>query len=139
MTRKKPTSREITNGITRYLNEIERGTVERGYVHLGAIGNGLPHTTSNPTDVERAIKIIKEQAREGGTQQRLLRHQRVITLTRALEVMRANGEGETARAFFVEHAFDWATERGVGYSAFRMMGVPVDALTEAGITRGFEP
>lgn len=132
---------QVSRGIGRYLNEVEAGVVNgKLVVNLGAIGNGLPGQTSDPNEVERAIAIVKESAREGSAVQRLKRHQRVFTLTRELEALRAANESNgDAQAFFIEHAKAWAEANGIGYAAFRTMGVPVDVLSEAGITRTFEP
>ena len=130
----------ITKGIGRYLDELETTSVvgNKG-VSLGAIGNGLPAWTTNPDDVERAIKVVREQAQHGTAVQRLTKQQRIHTLMHALEELRASGDADTNREVFIAHALEWATKRGIGYGAFRAMGVPVSVLKQAGITRGFEP
>ena len=62
-----------------------------------------------------------------------------------IEKLRALAELERARAVdegqfregFVRHAKAWADEQGIGASAFRELGVPDDALAEAGFEVGF--
>jgi len=127
----------MSKRISAFLDDVEAGNLGGTTVYLGAIGHGLPNVTSEPADVERAIAIVKEQARTGSAVHRLKRQQRVITLQRALAALTETTED--SRAFFVKHAHEWAERNRIGYSAFRMMGVPVDVLTEAGITRTFEP
>jgi hypothetical protein len=134
-------ARRITQGIGRYLDEVEAGTVEGPrFVTLGALGKDFPAATDDPKVIERAIAHVKEQAQEGTSIERLKRTQRALTLSRKLdelvEAQASNGESE---AFFIEHAYAWAEANGVGYGAFRAMGVPADVLRAAGITRGFQP
>lgn len=136
----KPTKREVTNGIGRYLDEVEAGAVNgKRTVHLGAL-KGFPQSTDDPEVVARAIKEVQARAQEGTAIERLRRTQRVLNLTRALDELTAATEdtGE-AQAFFIKHALAWATEHGIGYSAFRAMGVPAAVLREAGMSRGWEP
>jgi hypothetical protein len=139
MTQRKPTKREVTSGIGRYLDAIEDGTVNgKRIVRLGAL-KGFPNRTDDPDVIARAIELINEQAQEGTSIERLQRTQRALTLARELDALVNAEDADDVQAFFVEHALAWATERGVGYGAFRAMGVPADVLRDAGITRGFEP
>lgn len=131
----------ISRGIGRYLDEVESGTVNgAAVVELGAL-KGFPRRTDDPKVVARALKVIEKQAHEGSAVMRLERWQRVITLRRELARLEsANDESNNdAEAFFIANALAWAEMKGVGYGAFRQMGVPVDVLRAAGITRGFEP
>lgn len=130
----------VSKGIGKYLDAVDTGTASKRGVSLGAIGNGLPAWTSNPDDVEQAIKLMRERATIGTAVQRLKRTQRVIELERSLESLRDEGGGvDEVQSFFVEHAHAWATEHRIGYAAFRAMGVPVAVLNEADIDRTFEP
>jgi hypothetical protein len=133
-----PKAMALSKGISHYLDEVARGVGNDGRVALGAIGGGLPAFTTNPADVEHAIVVLREQSRKGTAVVRLKRQQRIISLTRALETMRQPPD-ESARKFFVAHALEWAQANGVGYSAFRAMGVSPEVLNDAGITRGMEP
>src|SRR5438270_13940213 len=45
-------------------------------------------------------------------------------------------EGERLRKQFVKHARAYSRAKGIGYAAWREVGVPADVLREAGITRG---
>lgn len=135
--KRKQTSGSISRGIGRYLDAVEYGA-PNGLVSLGAL-DGFPGTTRDPEVVARAIEVIRGRADEGSAVQRLKRQQRIITLTRQLETLETEGTEDDAHAFFVEHAAEWAEENGVGYSAFRAMGVAPSVLAEAGITRTFEP
>lgn len=139
MTKRKLTKREVTSGIGRYLDAIEDGTVNgKRTVAIGAL-KGFPQRTDDPEVIARAIEVINERAQEGTSIERLQRTQRALTLARQLDALLNAEEGDDLRAFFVEHALAWATERGVGYGAFRAMGVPADVLRDAGMTRGWEP
>jgi hypothetical protein len=45
-------------------------------------------------------------------------------------------EGERIRKAFVKAVRPYSKAKGIGYGAWRKVGVPADVLREAGITRG---
>jgi hypothetical protein len=130
--RRNPQAPTTTKGIGRYLRALESGEGER--VNLGALPE-FPAVTSDPEVVERAIVALRARGDEGGPIARLKRQQRIIDLTHAVETLRATSNGNDPRAFFITHGAEWAMANGIGYHAFRSMGVPASVLREAGIAR----
>lgn len=128
-----------TKRIGAYLDALANGDTRPTSVPLGALA-GFPQSTTDPEVVEAAIVEIRKRADEGGAIARLKRQQRIIELQRAADWLReAPATVDDPEVYFIDHGKAWAEDAGIGYSAFRAMGVPASVLTRAGITRTFEP
>jgi len=135
------TAMQRTKAIGRYLDALANGEAGASRsISLGALA-GFPNFTSDPEVIDQAVEAIKARTDEGGAIQRLKRQQRIIELQRAAEWLResAVADVDNPETYFIDHGKAWAEDAGIGYSAFRAMGVPAQVLTRAGITRGFEP
>jgi len=136
MTTKKPTERQITLAISATINECRNGATGNGHVALGMIP-GLPNKTTNPKDVEAAIKYLTHKAnKQTSTIAELRTRQRILNLRAELDYLNTAPEANTNREVFIAHAAQWATEQGISYEAFREMGLPASLLKQAGIKRG---
>lgn len=133
-----PSAAATSKGIGRYLDALAAGVGDA--VALGQL-KGFPNRTTDPEVVERAIATIRANAGAGSAVARLKRQQRIITLERELAALRerASANGSNPRDFFISNAREWAIENGIGYGAFRAMGVPAATLKAAGIDRTLEP
>ena len=101
--------------------------------HLGALP-GFPNFSADPDEIERAAAAIAERALEVPSYVKALElQQRVLELRQIAGELR-EGDADRLEQQFVEVAAAWATERGISYQAFRVMGVPARVLKAAGIS-----
>jgi hypothetical protein len=122
--------------IGHFLEECRNAkTTPEGRVSLGALP-GFPMHTNEPAIVEKAIGVYQTRAAAATSPIAELRaRQRVIDLRAGLALLEAHPSSSSARATFLEHGAQWATDNGISYAAFREMGVPANVLREAGIRR----
>jgi len=104
-------------------------------VALGAL-QGFPSHTTDPKIVEKAIGVLSGKLAAPMTViQEIKLRQRLMDLAAGMERLSYEPAEDADRALFMAWGAEWATEHGISYGAFREMGVPAEALREAGITR----
>lgn len=109
---------------------------DRAVIAIGGL-KGFPAFTDDPDIIERAANALESRLPTmPGAVKALRTQQRILDLRDAAEKMRerTNGDGTTPRDVFVEHGAAWAEKYGIGYRAFRSMGVPAKVLKAAGIS-----
>lgn len=133
-----PSSRAVSIAVGELLaqyRESKRPRRNGATVGLGRIGHGLPPTTSDPADVEAAIAVYDDELLPAAATPlvELRLRQRRIDLVAGLARLQQTSTATTARDVFVHHGARWAADNGIGYAAFRDMGLPASLLREAGI------
>ena len=134
--------RERSRIVGAYLEQLDVESEQRASgrrysargAHLGALP-GFPNFSADPDEIERAAAAIAERALEVPSYVKALElQQRVLELRQIAGELRETGGVDQLEQQFVEVAAAWATERGISYQAFRVMGVPARVLKAAGIS-----
>lgn len=147
-----PTTKASTNGrarhakaaafaVGRYLALLDEESEQRQNgkrrgrgVNLGAL-KGFPAHTDDPDVIHKAADAIAAKALEVPSYVAALKlQQRVVDLRRRAEEIRTGDGPDAIEAAFVAEAAAWAEANGIGYAAFRAMGVPAAVLRDAGIS-----
>jgi hypothetical protein len=124
-----------------YLEQLDVLSEQRSQGRAGRRGaplgrlEGFPNWSEDPDEIERAADAIGERALEVSSYVKALELQQRVLELRAIAVELRESPGDVLEAQFVEVAAAWASERGISYDAFRVMGVPARVLREAGVQR----
>lgn len=126
------------------MTDAHKQALARGREHGRAVRNYLEWLESQAprrgrkrdTSPERLAELDDQIAEATSPLQRL----QLVQLRHDLEDAARDGEdpqeGERLRKQFVKSARAFSKAKGISYAAWREIGVPADALKEAGITRG---
>lgn len=133
----RPSPMALTKAVGAFIYECQAGYLNgSGKVTLGALA-GFPSSTTDPETVRRAIEVMRDRIADAKTPiTELKARQRVRDLEYGLEALEVRAQGSANREIFVAYGAEWAEGAGIDYETFRDMGVPAEALREAGITRG---
>ena len=114
--------RELGRAVRDYLEYLEWSKPTRG--------------RKRDTSPERLAEVEAQLAEADSPLQRLQLIQLRKDLEAAVETDDDPAEGERLRRQFVKVARPYSKATGITYGTWREIGVPADALREAGITRG---
>ena len=115
------TSRHESSVVKAYLESLEGRSVGRGRLSVRAIDTRLAKIES---ELESADVLA-----------RLELFQRRSDLLAQRKGLASDVDGLALEAEFIKVVAHFAAKRGVGYAAFRSMGVPPRVLREAGVRR----
>jgi hypothetical protein len=117
---------------------LEHASAVRAY--LDALESHRPKRgrKRTPESIQKRLTQIDEQYQLAGALSALQLLQERKNLEAELETLSAAGDGkdlERLRKAFVKHAKAYGQAKGITYGTWREIGVPADALRDAGISR----
>lgn len=119
---------------------LDRGRTEaaavRRYLEVLATPRTRGRRRLDRERLERRLAEIDSTFDSLSVLKRLQAAQARIDLTAALAVEQNQVEDDSVVEGFVEHAAAYGKRKGIGYEAWREVGVPSAVLKAAGITRG---
>jgi len=115
--------REEGRAVRRYLEALEEQRPRRG-------------RKRTPESVKRRLAMVDEQLADTDPFSRLHLLQERENLSAELARNDASGDLVAAERAFVKVARAYGHRKGIGYSAWRAVGVSVPVLEKAGISRG---
>ena len=115
--------REEGRAVRRYLEALEEQRPRRG-------------RKRTPESVKRRLALVGEQLADTDPFSRLHLLQERENLSAELARNDASGDLVAAERAFVKVARAYGHRKGIGYSAWRAVGVSVPVLEKAGISRG---
>lgn len=129
-----------SRAVGRYLDDLESRSDERANgkrrmkgVSLGAL-KGFPAHSTDPDQIDAAADQIEATAQDASSVRALRLLQRVIDLRESAIALRETGGIDVLERDFIAVAAQWAADNGIGYAAFRAMGVPASVLKDAGVS-----
>jgi len=117
--------REQANAVRAYLDALEASRPKRG-------------RKRTPASITKRIAAIDAQYETAGslTALQLLQERKNLEAERAAMARDSGPDLDKLRRGFVKHARAYGEAKGIERATWREIGVPVDVLREAGITRG---
>jgi hypothetical protein len=105
--------------------------------YLEAIEQNRPKRGRQRTreSIKRQLAAVEAEWESAGALKALGLAQRRMDLENELQRMDEKPRLASYEADFVKHAKAYAKSKGISYAAFREVGVPVETLRKAGITR----
>jgi len=129
-----------SRAIGSYLEQLDVESEQRANGHRSSRGAylgrlaGFPNWSHDPDEIERAADAIAERALEVPSYVKALELQQRVLELREIATELREGDHDRLEQEFVAVAAAWASERGISYAAFRVMGVPARVLKAAGIS-----
>lgn len=106
-------------------------------LYLQAIANRKPGRPITPDSLRAKLERLDARiADETDALRRVDLLQAKLDAQEALAKAEAMADMSQLEAGFIEHAKPYSTRKGIGYAAWREVGVPAAILKKAGISRG---
>lgn len=115
--------REQGRAVRRYLEALEAHKPRRG-------------RKRSPDSMKKRLASVEAEIATADPLKRLHLVQERLDLQTALEASESNVDIGQLEKDFVKAAAPYSERKGISYSAWRELGVPIDVLDKAGIVRG---
>ena len=115
--------RTQSRAISQYLDALEMNKPRRGRKRTSE-------------SIDKRLGVIAEEFGSANAITRLSLIQERIDLLAEKEAMNGEVDLSGLEAEFVKAAKSYSQRKGIGYAAWRELGVPADVLKKAGISRG---